>query len=247
MSPRSASRPTPPVRRLCFVTVGATANFNPLICAVLHPTFTSALANLGYTDLRIQYGKDGHVLLEKLLPNSLAYEGTDTIRIASGVRVEGFDFKKEGLTKDMLAARGGVLAYQKEGVCLTHAGNAHPPPGSHPTTNLALRPVGSGTILDALRLSVPLIVVPNPTLLDNHQDELAEELARQGYVVHGRLPAGANDDIGATSLAKALEESEHLSTRKAAWPPVNSGEPAQRPTKGLADVMDEEMGYLRLD
>jgi beta-1,4-N-acetylglucosaminyltransferase len=30
-------------------------------------------------------------------------------------------------------------------------------------------------------------VVPNPTLLENHQVELAEELERQGFVVHGRL------------------------------------------------------------
>lgn len=46
---------------------------------------------------------------------------------------------------------------------------------------------GTGSILDALRISVPLIVVPNSTLLDNHQVELAEELARQHYVVHGSL------------------------------------------------------------
>lgn len=46
---------------------------------------------------------------------------------------------------------------------------------------------GSGSILDALRITVPIVVVPNPDLLDNHQVELAEELSRQGYVVHGRL------------------------------------------------------------
>ena len=46
---------------------------------------------------------------------------------------------------------------------------------------------GTGSILDALRISVPLIVVPNSTLLDNHQVELAEQLARQGYVIHGSL------------------------------------------------------------
>ena len=52
---------------------------------------------------------------------------------------------------------------------------------------LMLLMAGSGSILDALRISVPIIVVPNPELLDNHQLELAEELARQGYVVHGQL------------------------------------------------------------
>lgn len=47
--------------------------------------------------------------------------------------------------------------------------------------------VGSGTILDALRIRVPLIVVPNTSLLHNHQVELAEELSKQGYLVHGHL------------------------------------------------------------
>ena len=47
--------------------------------------------------------------------------------------------------------------------------------------------VGSGSILAALRIAVPLVVVPNPTLLDNHQVELAEALAEQGYVIHGHL------------------------------------------------------------
>ena len=47
--------------------------------------------------------------------------------------------------------------------------------------------VGSGSILEALRVGVPLIVVPNRDLLDDHQLELAEELAAQGYAVHGRL------------------------------------------------------------
>lgn len=46
---------------------------------------------------------------------------------------------------------------------------------------------GSGTILDALRIVVPLIVVPNSELLDNHQVELAEALAEQEYVIHGTL------------------------------------------------------------
>jgi beta-1,4-N-acetylglucosaminyltransferase len=41
---------------------------------------------------------------------------------------------------------------------------------------------GAGTILDAMRLGLSLIVVPNVTLLDNHQDELAAELESQGYV-----------------------------------------------------------------
>jgi beta-1,4-N-acetylglucosaminyltransferase len=36
-----------------------------------------------------------------------------------------------------------------------------------------------------MRMGVPLIVVPNPKLMDNHQEELALELERQGYVTRG--------------------------------------------------------------
>lgn len=38
-----------------------------------------------------------------------------------------------------------------------------------------------------MRIEVPIIVVPNTELLDNHQVELAEVLAEQNYVVHGDL------------------------------------------------------------
>lgn len=96
----------------------------------------------------------------------------------------------------------------------------------HPST------AGSGTILDALRLSVPLIVVPNADLLDNHQVELAEALAEQAYVVHGRLE----------DLTKALQEAEGLRQRQREWPPVNAG--TQREAKGLRGIVDEEMGFL---
>lgn len=37
--------------------------------------------------------------------------------------------------------------------------------------------------MDALRLGVPLAVVPNPTLKDNHQQELADILQEQGYLI----------------------------------------------------------------
>ena len=59
---------------------------------------------------------------------------------------------------------------------------------------------GTGSILDALRISVPLIVVPNSTLLDNHQVELAEELARQHYVVHGSLEWVINSIVSLLSV-----------------------------------------------
>lgn len=46
---------------------------------------------------------------------------------------------------------------------------------------------GSGSILDALRFQKRLIVVPNESLMDNHQKELSEELERQGYLIEGHV------------------------------------------------------------
>lgn len=104
-------------------------------------------------------------------------------------------------------------------------------------------PIGSGTILEALRIDAPLIVVPNPDLLDNHQEELAEELARQGYVVHGKL--SKEEGLG---LATAVEKSEVLKKKRKEWPPVNSEEDKRgKKRKNFQDVMDEEVGFGVLD
>lgn len=79
---------------------------------------------------------------------------------------------------------------------------------------------------------MPIIVVPNSELLDNHQVELAEALAEQEYVVHGRLE----------NLPQALQEADALARRHKTWPPVNSG--VHREVKSLKSVLDQEMGYL---
>jgi len=77
-----------------------------------------------------------------------------------GLDINAFDFNKNGLNKEMRACQAKEGVSQK-GLVICHA--------------------GAGTILDAMRLGLSLVVVPNSSLLDNHQDELAEELEKQGY------------------------------------------------------------------
>ncbi|KAH0542345.1 hypothetical protein FGG08_003282 [Glutinoglossum americanum] len=196
---------TPRPRKLCFVTIGATASFNSLISTALDRPFLKALREAGYTDLRLQFGREGRAIFDDFIINN-----EDGSEERYGLNITGFEYNRKGLGQEMRGAtayKGGV-----EGVVVSHA--------------------GSGSILDALRLNIPIIVVPNPSLLDNHQVELAEELASQDYVVHGKI-----DDLPA-----AIADSEKLREKHKAWPPVNSGEdPSGR---GLAGVMEYEMGFV---
>lgn len=49
---------------------------------------------------------------------------------------------------------------------------------------LVISHAGSGSIFETLRMGKPLLVVVNEALMDNHQAELAEELAAQKYLFY---------------------------------------------------------------
>ncbi|KAK8255601.1 hypothetical protein HDK77DRAFT_39196 [Phyllosticta capitalensis] len=200
-APRMPQVGVPP-KKYCFVTIGATAAFDTLIKGCFQPDVLAALAATGYTNLLVQYGKDGKPLFDELVKSTAG---------SSSIKIDGFGFSQYGLVEHMKLVKGSPLDGSNEGLVVSHA--------------------GSGSILDALRLNVPLVVVPNPSLLDNHQLELAEVLEQQGYVVHGKLD----------NLVPAIQEAERLRQKIRSWPPINSSD---RAAHGLQGVMDEEMGFL---
>ncbi|KAJ7285715.1 glycosyltransferase family 1 protein [Mycena rebaudengoi] len=89
--------------------------------------------------------------------------------------------------------------------------------------DLVVGHAGSGTILDVLRLGKPLIVVPNPTLLHNHQTELASALEDLEHLKTATL----------ANLAETIADFDPSSVVK--FPPFDGSR--------FRGLVDNEMGF----
>lgn len=69
------------------------------------------------------------------------------------------------------------------------------------TADLIISHAGAGTALEVLRKNKPLICVINDELMDNHQTELAGELAARGHV-YSATPGTLARVLGAAELGR---------------------------------------------
>ena len=102
-------------KKLCFVTIGATASFDSLIAATLSQEFLRTLREAGYTDLLLQHGKEGQKIFEDFV---IQYRLDSPERC--GLNFNGFDFNRKGLGWEMKETKGHDGA--EEGVIISHAG-----------------------------------------------------------------------------------------------------------------------------
>ncbi|KAI0797935.1 glycosyl transferase [Abortiporus biennis] len=89
--------------------------------------------------------------------------------------------------------------------------------------DLVISHAGSGTILDVLRMRKPLIVIPNETLLDNHQQELASALVNLGHLK-------ASTVLGLPEAIRRLDPSSLIP-----FPPFVGSR--------FKEMLDDEMGF----
>ncbi|KAL5606105.1 hypothetical protein BROUX41_006126 [Berkeleyomyces rouxiae] len=225
----SPSSSAPALPRHCFVTVGATTTFTALLSAVQSASFLLGLAQAGFTHLTVQAGRDCEVF------TTWAAGAVNPALLT----VDCFDVKPS-LACDMALCREypeagldggkGELADAVPDARL----NLGPRPHAHPldrprALGVVISHAGTGSVLDALAANVPLVVVPNTELLDNHQAELAQMVEAQEYGVAGTL----------TTLLADIERAQALllATQNAAVDAAAAhGAPAASSAGGLWDI-----------
>ncbi|KAH6609697.1 glycosyltransferase family 1 protein [Trichoderma cornu-damae] len=175
------------LQRHCLVTVGATVGFRQLTEQVLQPVFWRFLVAEGFTSLRVQCGPDIGWASARLA--SLRDE------VPQGLRIDALESAKNLMREEMVLCKA-ASGLRSTGLVISHAGKF----------------VRTGTILDAWKVGLPVIVVPNEELLDNHQAEMAQHLAKEGYAIMST--ASYADLEGAIHKSDLLWEDN-----KSRWPP----------------------------
>lgn len=142
-----------------FVTTGATVTFIRLLELCLTEKFISSVKQNGFEKLIIQYGSQPDAV--QLFTKSL-----DKLHLAHSTN------------NDLIVAKDSQGSFVIEGFAFTNDIKK-----IMLNADLVISHAGTGSILDALRLQKPLIVVINSTLMNNHQSEIADELYLGNYLL----------------------------------------------------------------
>lgn len=185
-------------RKLCFVTVGATAPFAALLHAVLHPRFLQALASHDYTDLLLQHGDGGDIILERAVPAR-----PDGRRYAHGLRIAGFAFNEAGLKEEYMSVKGLREMYELEGCVVSHAGMFFV------TTSCRV-----GLAVLKMKTNAQKLTNPNIRLRKHTRRPTAgDPTHRRTKPVTTRQPSGgASRGAGEAGLCRAREDGEQVRT-----------------------------------
>lgn len=140
-----------------LVTVGST-KFDELLNAVFSEDVLSILVQCGYRSLTAQVGNSTYQV------DAAKNNGELVLDIWKFKPTMADEYIKADLVISHAGKQACAITLQME------------------NSNLSYHQ-GSGTILEVLRVGKPLIVVPNPTLLDNHQQDLCDALSELEYLL----------------------------------------------------------------
>jgi len=164
--------------KLVLVTVGTT-KFDALIKGVDTLTLLSCLHAHGYSELLVQQGK-GTYRISNIFPSPVPEVNVQYVS----------SWPPDVLLLRRKHGRGGCmkncmrLSFAGIAACICRVEDY--------LTNLAdiiakaslvITHAGAGSIFESLTYQVPVIVVPNPVLMDNHQVELAKLMEDRNHAV----------------------------------------------------------------
>lgn len=139
-----------------FVTVGTT-KFPKLIDTITSKDTLETLISLNYSFVQIQTGKD-----------------------FSSVHIDPEITFSSEISRD----NGSIILKFEEKIILKYDQYFENFEEQIENCELVIGHAGAGTCLEVLHRRKPLIVVINEDLMDNHQTELAEDLEKNGYLIH---------------------------------------------------------------
>ncbi|KAL6570982.1 hypothetical protein OROGR_000532 [Orobanche gracilis] len=172
-------------KRTVFVTVGTTC-FDSLVRAVDMQEVRDALFRKGYADLVIQMGRG-------------SYTPTKSIGGDGSVSVDYFTFSPS--IADYLKSASLVISHAGAPVICIWIISKTTPKVENNYKKLQGR---SGSIFETLRLKKPLIVVVNEDLMDDHQSDLAEELAERKHLFCAR-PQTLYETVSSMDLGSLVD------------------------------------------
>lgn len=139
-----------------FVTVGST-KFEPLIEQVLSTQTLERLRKFGFRKAILQIGSGHH---QHYLEHCVVESSTNATNNDTVIR-----FVKDGIE---------INAYRYKKSLRDDLNSA----------DLVISHAGSASVIESLEAGKTLIVVVNEALMDNHQLELAEQMANMGFLVY---------------------------------------------------------------
>ncbi|WPK23417.1 hypothetical protein PUMCH_000657 [Australozyma saopauloensis] len=174
-------------RKTILFLTGATVTFKPLLNHVVTPKFLRFLKVEGFSRIIIQYG------------NEKDAEGNSTSKhyfsqlLAEHNVMETLDLDVLNETNDKSITTLGNLSLKIEAFGFSDDINGH-----IRRADLVVSHGGTGSIMDALRLKKPLLVVTNDLLMEDHQKEIAGQLEHEGHLralSNRQLPGGTLEEL----------------------------------------------------
>lgn len=182
-----------------LITTGATVTFKPLVEYVATPQFLRHLVKLGFSTVFLQYGN------ELIDGNNVSKEFfSEVISRTKLVETLDLDILNETDDKSTTTFSDGSFLFVVFGFSANIADYVE-------SADIVVSHAGTGSILDSLRLKKPLLVVSNLELMDNHQEEVADQFQNEGFLYH--VTAKQLQDGSLLSyLEKFVEKKIHFAT-----------------------------------